>query len=175
MDLSVNCKSIKSSCCDRSKIYVALETNQKFFNGWTVTQTVVHPHYHILYAYAQSDSATPWTAARQARMLEWVAVSFSRGSSWARDRTHVSRIGKQIIGHCAAWKAQVKSRWSPGSSQTPGKSNYEILVRNKKDPTSDTCSTCMRLHRIMMSEKKIGPQKFHTVWSHLYILAMTVL
>ena len=28
----------------------------------------------------------------QARKLEWIAVSFSRGSSWPRDQTRVSRI-----------------------------------------------------------------------------------
>jgi len=28
----------------------------------------------------------------QARIVEWVAISFSRGSSRLRDRTHVSRI-----------------------------------------------------------------------------------
>ena len=28
----------------------------------------------------------------QARILEWVAISFSRGSSWPRDQTQVSRI-----------------------------------------------------------------------------------
>ena len=28
----------------------------------------------------------------QARILEWVAISFSRGSSWTRDRTQVSCI-----------------------------------------------------------------------------------
>ena len=28
----------------------------------------------------------------QARVLEWVAIAFSRGSSWPRDRTQVSRI-----------------------------------------------------------------------------------
>ena len=28
----------------------------------------------------------------QARILEWVVISFSRGSSWPRDRTRVSRI-----------------------------------------------------------------------------------
>ena len=33
----------------------------------------------------------------QARMLEWVAISFSEGSSWPRDRTHVSCIGRQIL------------------------------------------------------------------------------
>ena len=43
--------------------------------------------------------ATPWTVAHQAppsilqaRILEWVAISFSRGSSRPRDRTQVSRI-----------------------------------------------------------------------------------
>ena len=28
----------------------------------------------------------------QARILEWVAISFSKGSSWPRDWTQVSRI-----------------------------------------------------------------------------------
>ena len=42
--------------------------------------------------------ATSWTVAlqasvhgiSQARILEWVAISFSRGSSWLRDQTHGS-------------------------------------------------------------------------------------
>ena len=34
----------------------------------------------------------------QARVLEWVAISFSRGSSWPRDRTQVSHIaGRRFI------------------------------------------------------------------------------
>ena len=47
--------------------------------------------------------ATPWTVCSlpgfsvhgilQARILEWVIISFSRGSSRLRDRTRVSRIG----------------------------------------------------------------------------------
>ena len=32
----------------------------------------------------------------QARILEWVAISFSRGSSWPRDQTQVSHI----VGRC---------------------------------------------------------------------------
>ena len=43
-------------------------------------------------------SATPWTIAQsplstgfsEARILEWVAISFSKGSSWPRDWIHVS-------------------------------------------------------------------------------------
>ena len=33
----------------------------------------------------------------QARILEWVAISFCRGSSKPRDRTHVSCIGRKIL------------------------------------------------------------------------------
>ena len=33
----------------------------------------------------------------QARILEWLAISFIRGSSLHRDRTHVSCIGRQIL------------------------------------------------------------------------------
>ena len=38
----------------------------------------------------------------QARILEWVAIPFSRGSSWPRDWTGVSCIGKQILYHWAS-------------------------------------------------------------------------
>ena len=42
----------------------------------------------------------------QARILEWVAISYSRGSSWPRDQTHVSRIGKRILYHWVTWEAK---------------------------------------------------------------------
>ena len=35
----------------------------------------------------------------QARILEWVAIPFSMGSSWPRDQTLVSSIGRQILYH----------------------------------------------------------------------------
>ena len=54
-----------------------------------------------------------WTVVCQAplsmgfpRILEWVAISSSRGSSWPRDQTHVSCvscIGRWIIYHWAPW------------------------------------------------------------------------
>ena len=34
-----------------------------------------------------------------ARILEWVATSFSRGSSWPRAQTHVSWTGRRILYH----------------------------------------------------------------------------
>ena len=33
----------------------------------------------------------------QERILVWVATSFSRGSSWPRDQTHISCLGRQIL------------------------------------------------------------------------------
>ena len=41
----------------------------------------------------------------QARILEWVAISFSRASSQPRDRTCVASIGRQILYHWATWEA----------------------------------------------------------------------
>ena len=42
----------------------------------------------------------------QTRILAWVAVSFSRGSSWPRDQIHISCICKQILYHWAIGEAQ---------------------------------------------------------------------
>ena len=45
----------------------------------------------------------------QARKLEWVAISFSRGSSWPRDQTHISYVastGRQILDCWATREAQ---------------------------------------------------------------------
>ena len=44
----------------------------------------------------------------QVRILEWVAISFFRGSSWPRDRTHISYItciGRQFFITSTMWKA----------------------------------------------------------------------
>ena len=41
----------------------------------------------------------------QARILEWVAISFSKGPSRLMDWIHVSYIGRQTLNHWATWKA----------------------------------------------------------------------
>ena len=44
----------------------------------------------------------------QARILEWVAISYSRGSSWPKDQTHISCIScisRRILYHWAIWEA----------------------------------------------------------------------
>ena len=49
----------------------------------------------------------------QARILKWIAVSFSRGSSRARHPTHsscISCIGRRILYHCTTWGALYSSK-----------------------------------------------------------------
>ena len=44
----------------------------------------------------------------QARILEWIAISYSRESSWPRDWTYsscYSCIGRWILYHCTTWEA----------------------------------------------------------------------
>ena len=41
-----------------------------------------------------------------ARILEWAAISNSRGCSQHRDCTRVSCVGRQILYYCAPWEAQ---------------------------------------------------------------------
>ena len=61
--------------------------------------------------------ATPWTVAQhaplsmeflpQARILEWVAIFYFKGSSQPRDQTQVSCvscIGRQILYQCTTWE-----------------------------------------------------------------------
>ena len=61
---------------------------------------------------------TPWTLAYQApqsmwfsrQVLEWVAISFSRGSSQPRDRTQVSRI---VDRRFAIWDTKEIKTYTP--------------------------------------------------------------
>ena len=61
------------------------------------------------------DCSPPGASVReifQAGSLEWVAISYSRGSSWVRDHTCISCIFcicRWILHHCATWEVWEKS------------------------------------------------------------------
>ena len=66
--------------------------------------------------------STPWTVACQAHLvhgisqvgiLEWVAISSSRGSSQPWDRTWVSCIGRRVLYPRVTWEALINWQWSP--------------------------------------------------------------
>ena len=40
----------------------------------------------------------------QVRILEWVAIFFSRGSSWSTDQACISCISRQTLYYCATWE-----------------------------------------------------------------------
>ena len=100
--------------------------------------------------------ATPWAVAYQAppsmgffqvRMLEWVAISFSKGSSQTRDQTQVSRIAGRPFTLWATREAQGISKalgttyylhcaWSL-SLQKGRKSQPIIKISNSKDNPGD--------------------------------------
>ena len=54
----------------------------------------------------------------QTRIQDWVAISFSMGSSQARDQTCISCLGRQILYYWAPWEAHLlclpwaKMKWS---------------------------------------------------------------
>ena len=75
-------------------------------------------------------SVTPWTQSSrllhrgisQARILELVVISFSRGSSWTRDQTCVLSTGRWVLYH-----------WAPGNSILM---NY-LKLRSNATPSAD--------------------------------------
>ena len=74
---------------------------------------------------------TPRTAAHQAplsmgifqaRILEWVAISYFRGSSQHRDWTCISCIGRRILYHWATWEAH------PSCKATSNPTSYVCVI-----------------------------------------------
>ena len=61
-----------------------------------------------------SPPGSPVHEILQARILEWVAISYSRGSSWPRDRAHISCVS-HITGRLF-------------TTESPGKSLHYVAV-----------------------------------------------
>ena len=72
----------------------------------------------------------------QARILDWFAISFSRGSSWPRDRTHISCsfcIGRRVLYPWATWEAGNCS-YGGGGSPTENRSSSPMQeARNRAE------------------------------------------
>ena len=86
--------------------------------AWEESHTHSHTHTRNVSFSVVSDSlwhpmdcSSPGSSVHgilQVRLLEWVAISYSRGCSWPRDRTQVSCvscIGRQNLYNCATWEA----------------------------------------------------------------------
>ena len=78
-------------------LYLYLE--KKLFNCWIVSDSFVTP-------WIKAHQAPLVHGILQARILEWVAISFSGDSSQPGDWTRISCISKQILYHWATKEAQ---------------------------------------------------------------------
>ena len=66
----------------------------------------------------------------QARVLEWVAIPFSRGSSWPRDRTWVSRTAGRHLTTWATREASSPRKWHHIThSSLPGLPFLTLLLK----------------------------------------------
>ena len=60
----------------------------------------------------------------QARILEWVAISFPRGSSWSRDQTQVSHIAGRRF---TLWAPREAHKFVRRNQKRPEKLTSELL------------------------------------------------
>ena len=74
----------------------------------------------------------------QAGILQWLAISFSRASSWARDRICIPCIGRWVLYHWATWKAprdytnvQWTSKKVPDTIRKSKQTNLSNFINNK--------------------------------------------
>ena len=87
-------------------------------------------------------NCSPWGSSiheiLQARILEWIAIPFSRGSSWPRDCTQVSCIAGRFFTICVTEKAHANSKlliypFLPLLLGFPGDSGLKTLPANAGD------------------------------------------
>ena len=109
--------------------------------------------------YGPMDCSPPGSSIHrifQARVLEWIAISFSRGSSWPRDRTWVSCIA----GRCFTIWATLFSTPSPAF----------IVCRVFDDGHSDWCEVISHCSfDLHFSNNKQCWASFHVFVSHLCV------
>ena len=71
----------------------------------------------------------------QAGILEWVAISFSRGSSQPRDRTCISCFGRWVLYHWAAREAHGSGHWHAMKNTKNIICMYSWALRNWREIT----------------------------------------
>ena len=89
--------------------YGNIEDSQDWFCGWKVKMLFAHSCLTLCDPVDCSPPGSPVHGIFQARILEWVAISFSRGTSQPRDWTRVSCIAVLwLVQHSQRrwWKKQ---------------------------------------------------------------------
>ena len=117
------------------------------FQLWAVLRCMIFPHFHILHIiqkwkvkvlvtescptlYNSMDYRPPGSSVHgilQARILEWVAISLSRGSSWLGDQTWVSCIAGSFFTVWATREADCPRNTTRKTVQLPNHLLFWIL------------------------------------------------
>ena len=93
----------------------------------------------------------------QARTLEWIAISFSRESSWLRDGTHVSCIGRWILYHWA-WGCMYLITFLKFKNILSAETLLALSLKNKKNCGASVfypVSECVR-HKTVPCPSRLG-------------------
>ena len=117
-----NKKALDLICINLVHIKLFRNTGNSLYSQWKWSDLLSHIQHF----------ATPWTihGILQARILQWVAFLFSKGSSQPRDRTQVSRTGGGFFTSWATREAQ--EHWNRSLSLLQGifltqESNWGLL------------------------------------------------
>ena len=102
---STTSEAIYTCICICECICIYISWTKSSFGFFCSTYTQLLRHVWLCNPMDCSPPGSPVHGIFQARILEWVAISSSRGSSQPRDWTHVSCIGRWILYHSATWEA----------------------------------------------------------------------
>ena len=118
-----------------------MQIELKLFS-WMISKSLFHPepcmHAQSCLTLWPHDYSPPVSSVHgifQARILEWVTISYSRGSFRHSDQTGVACIsstGKWILSCCVTWEASTVSHLHLKSKDTSSRhSHFKSLFRNK--------------------------------------------
>ena len=102
----------------------------------------------------------------QARILECVAISFSRGSSQPRDQTCVSQIGRPILYHWATREAQIEVHNLFSSVQSFSRVSLFVTPWTAARQTSLSIINSQSLLKLNVHHISDAVQPFHPLLSH---------
>ena len=74
------------------KTFVCPDTGNLCLFSWSVCVVTHSAVSNTLWPNELEPTGSPVHGTSQARILEWAAISFSKGSSWPRGRTHLSCV-----------------------------------------------------------------------------------
>ena len=126
----------------------------------------------VLVASVVSDSSQPMDCSLQgssvyenfqARTLAW--VFFSRGSSWPKDQTQVSFIGRRVL-YCPSYQVSLEldlQRWWAAGPRTPLQVSWSqqphpgLLIQGQASSLNEGGESCSTFSRAELVQNSLKP------------------